>query len=88
LILVRRNPQNTDLKINDAVIKEAFDNLRIDFDSRLGKADYVTLETPPIKISSLNIPLDKDFWIYCMAYTFSNIVIPNFGMMSIPLSQN
>jgi hypothetical protein len=45
LILVRRNPQNTDLKINDAVIKEAFDNLRIDFDSRLGKADYVTLET-------------------------------------------
>jgi energy-coupling factor transporter ATP-binding protein EcfA2 len=45
LILVRRNPQNNDLKINDAVIKEAFDNLRIDFDSRLGKADYVTLET-------------------------------------------
>jgi energy-coupling factor transporter ATP-binding protein EcfA2 len=45
LILVRRNPQNIDLKINDAVIKEAFDNLRIDFDSRIGKADYVTLET-------------------------------------------
>jgi energy-coupling factor transporter ATP-binding protein EcfA2 len=45
LILVRRNPQNTDLKINDAVIKEAFDNFRIDFDSRLVKSDYVTLET-------------------------------------------
>jgi nucleoside-triphosphatase THEP1 len=45
LRLIRQNPQNTDIKINEAILTEVFNKLRINFDSRLGKADYLTLET-------------------------------------------
>ena len=44
LRLVRRYPDRDDIKINDAILKEALNKLRIDFDTRIGTADYEILE--------------------------------------------
>jgi energy-coupling factor transporter ATP-binding protein EcfA2 len=43
LRLVRRDPKNLDIKINDVILSEVIINLRIDFDSRIGNADYETM---------------------------------------------
>ena len=45
LRLVRRYPERTDLKIDHKILKQALNKLRIDFDTRIGQADYEILET-------------------------------------------
>lgn len=44
LRLIRRHPENTEIKINDEVFREAITKLSIDFDTMIGKADYEILE--------------------------------------------
>jgi len=45
LRLLRRYPDRDDIKINDEVLQEAVNKLRLDFETRLGKADYEILTT-------------------------------------------
>jgi len=45
LRLVRRNPQDRNIKINEVVLKEALNKFRLDFDARIGNADYEILES-------------------------------------------
>ncbi len=45
LRLVRRYPDRSDIKINEAILKEALTKLSLDFDTRIGLADYEILET-------------------------------------------
>ncbi len=42
---IRRNPEQTDLQINEAVLDEALQELRLEFEATLGKADYTILQT-------------------------------------------
>lgn len=44
LRLAKRNPENTDIKINRDVFQEAVRNLRISFERRLGSKDYEILQ--------------------------------------------
>lgn len=43
LRLIRRQPDNQDIKINQEILKEAIIKLSIDFDTRIGVADYEIL---------------------------------------------
>ncbi len=45
LILSRRDPNHTNIKINQAILDEAIKELRLDFASRIGKRDYEILTT-------------------------------------------
>jgi len=45
LKLVRRQPEQRDIIINQAVLAEAMTKFSIDFDTRIGNADYEILET-------------------------------------------
>ncbi len=45
LRLVRRDPNRTNIKINDSILKEAIKDLRIQFSPRIGIADYQILAT-------------------------------------------
>lgn len=45
LRLVRRYPERTDIKINEAILKEAITKLSLDFDTRIGTDDYKILAT-------------------------------------------
>ncbi len=44
LRLAKRDPDNTDIKINQAIFQEAVRNLRISFERRLGSKDYEILQ--------------------------------------------
>ncbi|MEM1169610.1 MAG: P-loop NTPase fold protein [Cyanobacteria bacterium P01_H01_bin.35] len=44
LRLIRRKPDDLEIKINAEVLEEAITKIRIDFDTRIGKADYEVLE--------------------------------------------
>jgi len=41
---IRRTPKQTDFKINSVVLDEAIKNLRLDFETTLGKTDYTILK--------------------------------------------
>ena len=41
---IRRNPEQTGLKINSVVLDEAIKDLRLDFETTLGKTDYTILK--------------------------------------------
>ncbi|MGK7928484.1 MAG: ATP-binding protein [Spirulina sp.] len=43
LRLIRRNPNDSEIKINQEILEKAIVKLSIDFDTRLGKADYEIL---------------------------------------------
>ncbi len=45
LRLVRRNSEDANIKINNKVLAEALNKFRIDFDTRIGNADYEILES-------------------------------------------
>jgi len=45
LKLVRRQPERRDIIINEAILQEAITKFSIDFDTRIGNADYEILET-------------------------------------------
>jgi nucleoside-triphosphatase THEP1 len=60
LRLVRRYPDRTDIKIDDEILKEAINKLRLDFDTRIGTADYEILETT-YKKSKPNDPKEQRF---------------------------
>ncbi len=45
LRLVRREPNNQDIKINQDILEQAVNKLSLDFDSRIGVKDYEILET-------------------------------------------
>ena len=60
LRLVRRYPERTDIKINDAILKEAITKLSLDFDTRIGTDDYKILETT-YKESRPNDPKEQKF---------------------------
>ncbi|NEP09754.1 MAG: ATP-binding protein [Symploca sp. SIO2C1] len=45
LKLVRRQPERKDIIINEAVLQEAITKFSIDFDTRIGNADYEILQT-------------------------------------------
>ncbi len=42
---LRRNPEQTDIKIDQAVLDEAIKDLRLEFEATLGKADFNILQT-------------------------------------------
>jgi energy-coupling factor transporter ATP-binding protein EcfA2 len=42
---IRREPERTDIEIDQAVLDEALKDLRLDFEVTLGKADYAILQT-------------------------------------------
>jgi nucleoside-triphosphatase THEP1 len=42
---IRRHPERTDFKIDEIVLTEALKDLRLDFETTLGKADYAILQT-------------------------------------------
>ncbi|NEQ35348.1 MAG: AAA family ATPase [Okeania sp. SIO3I5] len=44
LRLIRRQPDDLEIKINAEVLQEAITNIRIDFDTRIGSADYAVLK--------------------------------------------
>ncbi|MEB3343003.1 ATP-binding protein [Okeania sp.] len=44
LRLIRRKPDDLDIKINAEVLQEAITNISIDFDTRIGNADYELLQ--------------------------------------------
>ena len=60
LRLVRRYPERTDIKINDAILKEAITKLSLDFDTRIGTDDYKILEIT-YKESRPNDPKEQKF---------------------------
>jgi len=60
LRLVRRYPDRTDIKINDAILKEAITKLSLDFDTRIGTDDYQILEIT-YKESRPNDPKEQKF---------------------------
>ena len=41
---IRRNPEQTNFKINSVVLEEAIKDLRLDFETTLGKTDYAILQ--------------------------------------------
>ncbi len=45
LRLVRREPDNLSIKINDSILQEAILKLSLDFDTRIGQKDYEILTT-------------------------------------------
>jgi GTPase SAR1 family protein len=60
LRLVRRNSEDADIKINNKVLAEALNKFRIDFDTRIGNADYEILENTYMD-SKPNDPNDQRF---------------------------
>ena len=44
LRLIRRKPDNLEIKINPQILEEAIINISIDFDTRIGTADYLILK--------------------------------------------
>lgn len=60
LRLVRRNSEDPDIKINNKVLAEALNKFRIDFDTRIGNADYEILESTYMD-SKPNDPNDQRF---------------------------
>jgi hypothetical protein len=60
LRLVRRNSEDADIKINNKVLLEALNKFRIDFDTRIGNADYEILENTYIEFKP-NDPGDQRF---------------------------
>jgi hypothetical protein len=60
LRLVRRNSEDADIKINNKILGEALNKFRIDFDTRIGNADYEILESTYIDFKP-NDPDDKRF---------------------------
>ena len=42
---IRRNPDKTDIQIDEVVLDEALQELRLEFETTLGKADYSILQT-------------------------------------------
>ncbi len=60
LRLVRRNSEDANIKINNKVLAEALNKFRIDFDTRIGNADYEILESTYMD-SKPNDPGDQRF---------------------------
>jgi hypothetical protein len=60
LRLVRRNSEDANIKINNKVLAEALNKFRIDFDTRIGNADYEILENTYIEFKP-NDPGDQRF---------------------------
>ncbi len=60
LRLVRRNSEDANIKINNKVLAEALNKFRIDFDTRIGNADYEILESTYM-YSKPNDPGDQRF---------------------------
>lgn len=60
LRLLRQDPDRDDIKINAQVLQEAVNKLRLDFETRLGKADYEILTTT-YKESTPADPKDQEF---------------------------
>lgn len=60
LRLVRRNPQDSSIKINHQVLTEALNKFKLDFDTRIGNADYEILENTYIEFKP-NDPADQRF---------------------------
>ena len=60
LRLVRREKDRTDIKINNKVLEEAVNKLRLDFELRLGSADYEILNTTYKKLMP-DDPKDQKF---------------------------
>jgi GTPase SAR1 family protein len=60
LRLVRRNSEDSNIKINNKVLAEALNKFRIDFDTRIGNADYEILESTYMD-SKPNDPNDQRF---------------------------
>ena len=53
LRLVRREPDNQDIKINQDILEQAINKLSLDFDSRIGVKDYEILKTT-LLLSTIN----------------------------------
>lgn len=60
LRLVRRNSEDGNIKINNKVLAEALNKFRIDFDTRIGNADYEILESTYLEFKP-NDPGDQRF---------------------------
>jgi hypothetical protein len=45
LRLIRRNPENKEIKINRDIFQQAITKISLDFDMRIGTDDYEILET-------------------------------------------
>jgi hypothetical protein len=58
--LVRRQPHQTDLKINDEILDQAVNNIRNDFAMNLGKVDYEILQEVYQQFAS-NDPRQPEF---------------------------
>ena len=54
LLLLRRDPQRTDIKIDNSILQEAIKKLRLNLSVRLGSADYEMLQT----VYQKNMPND------------------------------
>lgn len=77
LRLVRRYPGRTDIKINEAILKEAITKLSLDFDTRIGTDDYQILERT-YKESRPNDPKEQKFLdllhgLYILEYRNANL---------------